>query len=346
MTAIIAISLTAVLPVPPSLISLESSEGANLLASQSSKSRAWNMLSHFETQSTQSFCSVATAVVMLNSLRMPAPTDPVFAPYAYFTQADVLGSCAMALPSHVPGVNLSAGFIATHGATLDEWRSYLACWANVTRFYASSSTPAMFRTQARAALESETLSSVGINFHRSALDEIGGGHMSPLAAYDASSDRFLLLDVARYKYPPVWVRTEQLFAAMNTTSDSGESRGWVVVTPPSTNNTYGASINTIGGPRPNMKALSACISALRPSDSHGAIACFANPSEPPTWHAELAVDGTLCFVGSLSGAMLALCCFQRFPRYLKSGRRQWDVELKDFPGSGRAAAMQECHQPM
>jgi hypothetical protein len=47
-----------------------------------------------------------------------------------------------------------------------------------------------------------------------------GGHISPLAAYDSKSDRFLILDVARYKYPPVWVSASDLFVAMNTT-DTG-----------------------------------------------------------------------------------------------------------------------------
>ena len=59
-----------------------------------------------------------------------------------------------------------------------------------------------------------------------------GGHISPLAAYDIESDRFLILDVARYKYPPVWVTTADLFAAMKTTDSDNENktRGFVLVT--------------------------------------------------------------------------------------------------------------------
>ena len=55
-----------------------------------------------------------------------------------------------------------------------------------------------------------------VNYLRSALGEEAGGHISPLAAYDGKADRFLILDVARYKYPPVWVKTADMFAAMNT----------------------------------------------------------------------------------------------------------------------------------
>jgi hypothetical protein len=37
--------------------------------------------------------------------------------------------------------------------------------------------------------------------------------------------------VARYKYPPVWVKTAELFAAMNTQDSDNENktRGYVLV---------------------------------------------------------------------------------------------------------------------
>ena len=55
---------------------------------------------------------------------------------------------------------------------------------------------------------------------------MGEGHFSPLGAYDSKTDSFLLMDVARYKYPPVWVKTSQLY---NSIRDNGSWRGLVVV---------------------------------------------------------------------------------------------------------------------
>ena len=71
-----------------------------------------------------------------------------------------------------------------------------------------------------------------VNYLRKAIGQQIGGHISPLAAYDAKEGRFLVLDVARYKYPPFWVRASDLFDAMNTTdaSNGGKTRGYVVVT--------------------------------------------------------------------------------------------------------------------
>ena len=70
-----------------------------------------------------------------------------------------------------------------------------------------------------------------VSFLRKALGEQIGGHISPLGAYDEKSDRFLILDVARYKYPPVWVKTEDLFEAMNTPDpdNDNKTRGYVLI---------------------------------------------------------------------------------------------------------------------
>jgi hypothetical protein len=70
-----------------------------------------------------------------------------------------------------------------------------------------------------------------VNYLRKAMGQEKGGHISPLAAYDSKSDRFLILDVARYKYPPVWVSASDLFTAMNTTDSDNDNktRGFVVV---------------------------------------------------------------------------------------------------------------------
>jgi Phytochelatin synthase len=70
-----------------------------------------------------------------------------------------------------------------------------------------------------------------VNYLRKAIGQEKFGHISPLAAYDAEADRFLILDVARYKYPPVWVTAGDLFNAMNTTDSDNENRtrGFVLV---------------------------------------------------------------------------------------------------------------------
>ena len=70
---------------------------------------------------------------------------------------------------------------------------------------------AQFREAAKAALGARDRF-VLINFSRETMsdDGQGGGHFSPLAAYDEETDSFLVMDVARYKYPPFWVDADLL----------------------------------------------------------------------------------------------------------------------------------------
>src|SRR5688572_1087320 len=80
-----------------------------------------------------------------------------------------------------------------------------------------------FRSLARQYLNSPDRHVI-VNYLRKIIGQEKGGHISPLAAYDEDTDRFLLLDVARYKYPPVWISAAELFAAMNTTDSDNQSR--------------------------------------------------------------------------------------------------------------------------
>ena len=86
--------------------------------------------------------------------------------------------------------------------------------------------PRAFRAAARVYLAQKDRFVI-VNYLRKALGQEIGGHISPLAAYDSEADRFLILDVARYKYPPVWVKASDLFDAMNTSGDwrTGLTRG-------------------------------------------------------------------------------------------------------------------------
>jgi len=69
-----------------------------------------------------------------------------------------------------------------------------------------------------------------VNYLRKAIGQETGGHISPVAAYNQETDHFLILDVSRYKYPPVWVKAEELWQAMATVdSTSGKTRGFVLV---------------------------------------------------------------------------------------------------------------------
>jgi hypothetical protein len=69
-----------------------------------------------------------------------------------------------------------------------------------------------------------------VNYQRQSLGQVGGGHISPLAAYDADSDMVLVVDTAANRYPQSWVPLEALVAAMATVdSETQAMRGYVEV---------------------------------------------------------------------------------------------------------------------
>lgn len=56
----------------------------------------------------------------------------------------------------------------------------------------------------------------------------GGGHISPIGAYDQQSDSFLIMDVNPNKAPWVWVKSRDLISAMRT-FDTVENRGYLLI---------------------------------------------------------------------------------------------------------------------
>ena len=78
--------------------------------------------------------------------------------------------------------------------------------------------------------EEDCLRIACISYDRSVLGQTGTGHFSPIGAYHAKTDQVLILDVARFKYPPHWASLKEVFCAMRTLDkDTGLPRGLAVL---------------------------------------------------------------------------------------------------------------------
>jgi hypothetical protein len=211
------------LPLPQNLINLNSNQGAALLHDSEALQSYWPLSIQFVTQKNQAFCGVASIVMILNALGVPAPTTPEFDPYKTFTQDNVFTPATeKVLPQET---------LRKMGMTLDQIGGFLATYGVTAKVHhASDSSLQEFRKSAIEYLGSPN-HHVIVNYLRKSIGQEKGGHISPLAAYDADTDRFLLLDVARYKYPPVWISASELFNAMNTIDSDNQdrSRGFILV---------------------------------------------------------------------------------------------------------------------
>lgn len=52
------------------------------------------------------------------------------------------------------------------------------------------------------------------NFCRNVFNQTGTGHFSPIGAYEETADMVLVMETARFKYPPFWVKLDLMWDAM------------------------------------------------------------------------------------------------------------------------------------
>ncbi len=210
-----ALSLPPVenLPLSTELINISSPEGQQLLASAESRADYAQLYPYVVPQSRRAFCGPATSAAVINAALKPQPLA---------TQASLFNAAASAVKSELA--------LSLSGLTLEELAAFIrAHGLKVQVVHASDSGLTSFREAARTVLgEPDTF--LITNYDRRVLKQVGAGHISPVGAFDAETDRVLILDVASQKYPYTWVPVPMLWAAMNTLdSHSGQTRGYLLV---------------------------------------------------------------------------------------------------------------------
>ncbi|GAX12778.1 hypothetical protein FisN_15Hh257 [Fistulifera solaris] len=185
--------------------------------------------SGWDAQINQAYCAVASSAAVLNSLRaqLTLPIDAMYDPHPYATQsillsADCVNRKVVRYNDTFNGILQFPG-----GLSLSQARQLLQChldssiWdVTIVHVDPSDTTTDQVRRDLQSALKDPN-ARVLINYDRRGLGQEGGGHFSPLGSYSPQHDAFLIMDVAKYKYPPVWVPTARLVAAMGTVDACG-----------------------------------------------------------------------------------------------------------------------------
>lgn len=206
----------------PALVYWNSEAGHTLRVRIPADADYWQLSPTFAVQNTQTYCSVASAITVLNAMPIKKPVDPAYAPYAYFTQRNYFTPAVIKV--------ISPQAVLSMGMTREQMAETLTLHSVKVKSIAGDTlTDNELRTLLQTTLGDDG-QFVLVNYLRTALGQAGGGHWSVLAAFDAQSDSVLILDVAKYKYPPVWVgisTLRQAIATLDTTSN--KPRGLVVV---------------------------------------------------------------------------------------------------------------------
>ena len=199
-----------ILALPVGQVSLNSEEGQKRLSESRSYSADYLAYKdYFEPQEHVTFCGVASSVSVINALSSENNLNQI----SYF----------------IEGVK-SALTVKFSGMTLAQLHKHFRLH-NIMISEKDAPTVAInsFRQFAKDNF-SDASDFVVVNYDRKLLDQVGGGHISPVVAYHKLSDSMLVMDVAAHKYPPTWIKTGDLVNAMNTIdSSTGINRGYLVV---------------------------------------------------------------------------------------------------------------------
>lgn len=229
------------------LVPFSSEEGLARLVRSGSKVDFPALANQFEPQSNGAFCGPTTTAIVLNTVRgrsadLPRdrsrlrPEDFTFAPAGFdpsvprFTQDNVIGK-GLKTRSQVLGEP-----VLVNGKQIRDFGYQLRQLDELLRAHGLATTMVVVDDrQAEADIRrdlAQNLQRAGdyviVNYRRVEVGQAGGGHISPLGAFDAESDSVLVLDVNPASAGWVWMPVALLIRGMRT-FDTVENRGYILV---------------------------------------------------------------------------------------------------------------------
>lgn len=221
-------------PLPKELIALSSPEGRKLFREaldEGGMESYFPLAEQFITQSEPSFCSISTLAMVMNALNFDIKR--VWKGPWRWVSEEMLQCESQSVCGH------SISRVMKNGLSFSEFESLARCHGVKIAAHpvcaSGRNCPDHVIERFREYIRQVCSSTLGgrfvvVNFSRKALGQTGDGHYSPIAGYHARLDLALVLDVARFKYPPYWVRLQDLWDSMVVIDKAtGRSRGYFVV---------------------------------------------------------------------------------------------------------------------
>ncbi|XP_028777037.1 glutathione gamma-glutamylcysteinyltransferase 1-like [Neltuma alba] len=209
------------LPSPPA-VEFASSEGKQLFleAIQNGTMEGFfRLVSYFQTQSEPAYCGLASLSMVLNALAID-PGRKWKGPWRWFDES-MLDCCEPLEKVKARGISFGKLVCLAHCAG-----------AKVEAFHTNQSNIDDFRKYVMRCSASDDCHIIS-SYHRAVLKQTGTGHFSPIGGYHAGKDMALILDVARFKYPPHWVPLTLLWEGMNyAVEDTRQPRGFMLISRP------------------------------------------------------------------------------------------------------------------
>ena len=190
----------------------------------------WRISPYYLPQPTDSSCSLASATMVINALRIP---QMQYANQKLATTDSVVHSTNKAWANDVkPGGD---------GVTLDQFGAFLkqalqAYQIKPTQIKVIHATKVQDITtkfhQALVKAEKTGKTFIIVNFDQKFISGTESvGHFAPIGAYDVKTKRVLIMDPDRELFEPYWMPEQRLLQSMATEdSSTQQNRGFVIVT--------------------------------------------------------------------------------------------------------------------
>jgi glutathione gamma-glutamylcysteinyltransferase len=280
-------------PLPSEAIAFSSLDGRKVFAealSAGGMEGYFPLAEQFHTQSDPAFCGLGSLVVALNALGID-PGRLWKGPWRWFSE-ELLDCC-------VPLAE-----VQKRGLDVEELACLARCnGADVELVRGDATNLAAFRAALAAAAMGEGV--LVVSYDRSQLGQTGSGHFSPVGGYHGARDLALVLDVARFKYPPHWVPVERLWEATHAVDPAtGRARGWLVLRPRTQGLALGFSVSCDGESWQGLaERLRAAVAELSSATD---VTSLAQAIVPLVSHLELRMPSAPAHREALTSAQAAL----------------------------------------
>ena len=199
--------------LPDTCISFLSEDGKKLFRDAMSSGHMecyFKLASQFRTQDEPAYCGLSTLIMVLNALEID-PGKVWKKPWRWYHE-NMLDCC---VPIEV---------VKQLGLTLDQFVCLAEC--NGIETSATEVDDNALIENFRKTIKSFTKqdeSILTLFYSRKVLNQTGDGHFAPVGGYHPNKDLVLILDTARFKYPPHWVPVSLVFEAI-TAKDPATSK--------------------------------------------------------------------------------------------------------------------------
>lgn len=206
--------------LPTSCVSFGSEEGKALFKDALLTGYAniyFPLAEQFRTQSEPAYCGLSTLVMVLNALAV----DPkrVWRGAWRWYHEEMLDCC------------LSLDVVQQQGITMEQFICLATCNnldINTVRITDDESIEDFRNVVKRICSGGGQI--LTCSYSRRVLGQTGDGHFSPIGAYNEEKDMVLILDVARFKYPPHWITVDLMWNAMKALDKTtGHPRGYIIM---------------------------------------------------------------------------------------------------------------------